>query len=91
MTTFEIPTLTIDRLMLRAFRAADLDAYAAMRANPEVVRFLGTGRTSTPVEVWPIVLRFLGQWAVRGYGVWACEKIDRSAFIGAVGIFQPLD
>ena len=34
---------------------------------------------------------FLGQWALRGYGVWACEKIDGGAFIGAVGIFHPLD
>ena len=34
MTRFEIPTLTTDRLRLRAFRAGDLDAYAAMQANP---------------------------------------------------------
>jgi len=26
------------RLRLRAFRAGDLDAYAAMQANPEVMR-----------------------------------------------------
>jgi RimJ/RimL family protein N-acetyltransferase len=49
---FEIPTLTTPRLRLRAFRAADLDAYAAMQANPEVMRYLVTARTSTPVEVW---------------------------------------
>jgi RimJ/RimL family protein N-acetyltransferase len=41
MTTSKIPTLTTDRLRLRAFRADDLDAYAAMRANPEVIRYLG--------------------------------------------------
>ena len=35
MTTFKIPTLTTRRLRLRAFRAGDLDAYAAMQANPE--------------------------------------------------------
>jgi RimJ/RimL family protein N-acetyltransferase len=34
---------------------------------------------------------FLGQWALRGYGVWACEKIDGGAFIGSVGIFHPPD
>lgn len=28
MTTFEIPTVTTDRLRLRAFRPSDLDAYA---------------------------------------------------------------
>jgi RimJ/RimL family protein N-acetyltransferase len=91
MTAFEIPTLTTDRLRLRAFRAGDLDAYAAMRANPDVVRYLGTGRASTRVEVWRMMATFIGQWALRGYGVWACEKIDGGAFIGAVGIFHPLD
>jgi ribosomal-protein-alanine N-acetyltransferase len=91
MTTFEIPTLTTARLRLRAFRAGDLDSYAAMRANPEVMRYLVTGRTSTPVEVWRTMATVLGQWALRGYGMWACEKIDGGIFIGSVGIFQPLD
>ncbi len=84
MTAFEILTLTTDRLRLRAFCAGDLGAYAAMRASPEVVRYLGTGRTSTPVEVWRMMVGFLGQWALRGYGVWACEKIDGGAFIVAL-------
>ena len=47
-TTFEIPTLRTDRLMLRAFRAADIDALAAMQANPEVRRFLGDGTLAEP-------------------------------------------
>lgn len=34
---------------------------------------------------------FLGQWALRGYGVWACEKIGGGAFIGSIGIFDPID
>jgi RimJ/RimL family protein N-acetyltransferase len=91
MTTFEIPTLTTERLRLRAFRAADLDAYAAMQANPEVMRHLVTGRTSAREEVWRTMLMSVGSWALRGYGMWAVEKIDGVAFIGSVGIFHPLD
>jgi len=91
MTLIEIPTLTTDRLRLRAFQASDLHAYAAMRANPEVTRYLGTGRPSTTIEVWRMMATFLGQWALRGYGVWACEKFAGDAFIGSVGIFHPLD
>ncbi len=60
-----------------------------MRGNPEVTRHLGTGRASTPVEVWRMMAAFLGQWALRGYGVWACETIDGRGFIGSVGIFWP--
>jgi RimJ/RimL family protein N-acetyltransferase len=85
------PILTTERLRLRAFKASDLDAYAAMQANPEVMRYLVTGRTSTPVEVWRTMATSLGAWALRGYGMWACEKIDDGAFVGSVGIFQPLD
>jgi hypothetical protein len=33
------------RLRLRAFCAGDLDVYALMQANPEVVRCLVTGGT----------------------------------------------
>src|SRR5207302_10056888 len=91
MTTFEIPTVTTERLRLRAFRASDLDAYSAMQAKPEVMRHMVTGRTSTQAEVWRMMLMSLGSWALRGYGMWACEKIDGEVFIGSVGIFCPLD
>jgi RimJ/RimL family protein N-acetyltransferase len=43
MASFEIPTITTNRLRLRAFQASDLDPYAAMQANPEVMRYLGHG------------------------------------------------
>ena len=45
MTAFEIPTVVTTRLRLRAFRAGDLYADAAMHANPEVMRCLLTGRS----------------------------------------------
>ena len=43
MTVFEIPTVETARLRLRAFHAEDLDAYAAMQSNPNVMRYLFTG------------------------------------------------
>ena len=91
MTAFEIPTLTTDRLRLRAFCAGDLDAFVAMRANPEVMRFLVDGRAHTRVGVWRIMAGSLGSWPLRGYGMWACEKADTGRFVGSIGIFQPLD
>ena len=62
MTAFSIPTVVTARLRLRAFRAGDLDAFAAMRANPEVVRYLGTGRPATRIDVWRMMAGFLGQF-----------------------------
>ena len=50
-TTIEIPALRTSRLLLRAFHAGDLEAYAAMNADPEVRQFLG-GRVLTQQETW---------------------------------------
>lgn len=36
-----MPTLETDRLLMRAFEEEDLDQYAAIMADPEVVRYLG--------------------------------------------------
>jgi hypothetical protein len=51
MTACEIPTVTTNRLRLRAFPPGDLDACAVMQANPEVMRHMVVGLTSTRVEV----------------------------------------
>jgi RimJ/RimL family protein N-acetyltransferase len=91
MTAFEIPSVVTERLRLRAFRAGDLDAYAAMQANPEVMRYLVTGGTATRVQVWYTMLTAMGSWALRRYGMWAVEEIATGRFAGSVGIFQPLD
>jgi len=91
MTAFEIPTATTARLKLRAFHAADLDAYAAMQANPNVMRYLLTGQTATRVQVWYTMLTSAGSWALRGYGMWAVEESAGGRFIGSVGPFEPLD
>ena len=66
MPSFDIPTISTSRLRLRAFRADDLDAYAAMQANPDVMRFLVGGRTQTRVEVWRTMATYLGGWSLLG-------------------------
>lgn len=90
MTRIEIPTLTTPRLVLRALRAEDLDAFAAMNANPEVVRYLGTGQTITRPQTWDLMARMLGQWALRGYGFFAVVETASGQFIGRSGILHTL-
>src|ERR1700676_5489004 len=91
MNTFSILTLETARLRLRAFRAGDLDAYAAMQANPEVMRYLVTGQTATRIQVWYTMLTALGSVTLPGYGMWACEPIEGGHFIGSFGAFEPRD
>ncbi len=86
-TTFEIPTLRTERLTLRAFRADDINALAAMQANPEVRRFLGDGSILDRTQAWSLMERMLGQWALRGYGMLAVES--EGSFAGWAGVLHP--
>ena len=43
VSKIDIPTVVTARLRRRAFRASDLDAYAAMPVNPEAMRHPLTG------------------------------------------------
>lgn len=82
-----IPTLHTENLTLRAFRETDLPAYAALFANPDFTKHLGTGATRGEDEVWALMARHLGQWALRGHGLFAVEHQGR--FAGHAGILQP--
>ena len=89
-TQFEIPTLASERLTLRAFRADDIDAWAAMEADPEVRRYRGND-PRTRDEAWMAMQGILGQWAMRGYGVFALELRADATFAGFAGVLHPAD
>jgi RimJ/RimL family protein N-acetyltransferase len=90
MTAFEIPTLRTPRLTLRAFRATDWDPFAAMEAREEVQRYRG-GKPLSREQAWDSIQFQLGQWALRGYGRFALERVADGRFIGCAGILHPLD
>ena len=87
VTRFEIPTLTTGRLLLRGFRPDDAAAYATMNADPVFRRFLGDGKVLSADEAWTQMERALGQWALRGYGLFAVEVAG--ALAGRVGVLHP--
>ena len=89
-TTYEIPTLHTDRLVLRGFRAGDLDAWAAMEADPEVRRYRGNNLRSRE-QAWGVMETTLGQWALRGYGLFALELTSNGGFAGFAGVLHPAD
>lgn len=89
-TTIEIPTLHTDRLVLRAFRAGDWDRFAMMESNPDVRRFRGANLLSRE-EAWNSMQLLLGQWALRGYGVFALAERSSGRFIGFAGVLHPVD
>jgi RimJ/RimL family protein N-acetyltransferase len=85
----QIPQLGTARLRLRAFRQRDLDDYAAMCADAEVMRHIGAGGPVGRDVAWRHMALFQGEWALHGYGTWAVELGSNGQFIGRVGLLHP--
>lgn len=80
-----IPILETERLVLRGHRVDDLDATAAMWGDPKVVRHIG-GKPFTRTECWTRLLRYVGHWALLGYGYWVITERSSGKFIGEGGL-----
>ncbi|BDG05691.1 GNAT family N-acetyltransferase [Anaeromyxobacter oryzae] len=85
----DIPTLTTERLVLRPFRLDDVDAYAAMNADPTVMRYIG--EVQDRAAAFRSLCAALGHWHLRGFGPWAIEERATGAFVGRAGLvrFEP--
>jgi len=77
-------TVETDRLLLRRWRAADRAPFAALNADPEVMRYFPAplDRAASDALVDRIEARFDGQ----GFGLWALEVTDGGEFIGFTGL-----
>jgi ribosomal-protein-alanine N-acetyltransferase len=82
-------TMTTERLHLRPFAPDDVDWYAAIRAKPEVVRYLPGGE-ATAVRARPIaegsVAHFVKVWDEVGYGPWAVIEQASGRPLGHAGV-----
>jgi RimJ/RimL family protein N-acetyltransferase len=75
------------RLMLRQWREEDLAPFAALNADPDVMRYFPAVLTRTESDD---LARFAqGMIAVHGWGLWAVEVQDGTPFIGFVGLGRP--
>ena len=90
MDTLEIPILETERLRLRPLRRSDIDDYAAMYADPEVVRYMaGAGGPWDRGRAWRHLAFLIGHWQLGGCGEWAVELKESGAFVGVVGFCEP--
>jgi RimJ/RimL family protein N-acetyltransferase len=85
----QIPQLDTQRLLLRGFREEDLDAYADMCGNAEVMRYVAAGKPLTREESWRNMAMIVGHWQLRGYGMWAVEERSSGEMIGRIGCWKP--
>jgi ribosomal-protein-alanine N-acetyltransferase len=82
------PTLLTPRLELRALRPDDLDALAAIYADPEVMRYIRGGVVEglrTRKQPSASIDAYAEEWAQHGYGVWAVMDRTDSQLIGVCG------
>jgi RimJ/RimL family protein N-acetyltransferase len=80
--------LKTDRLLLRQWRDDDLDAWAALNADPEVREFFP--EVLTREQAAGSLGHFQGELAARGWGWWAVEERDTGRLIGMAGL-DPVD
>ncbi|MBC7816899.1 MAG: GNAT family N-acetyltransferase [Planctomycetaceae bacterium] len=80
----DIPELRTDRLVLREWRDEDLEPFAALNSDPEVMRFLT--KLMSRVESDHRVEQIREHFRDHGFGKWAVEVRDAARFIGFVGI-----
>jgi RimJ/RimL family protein N-acetyltransferase len=75
-----------EKLLLRRWLEEDLEPYARLCADPEVMRFIGNGSTLNREQSGEQVSRFVRHWDERGFGLWALEEKESGAFIGFAGL-----
>ena len=79
--------LRTPRLVLRQWREADLEPFAALNADPEVMRHFPAPLTRAQSDALAESARTV--IAKRGWGLWAVEVVEGAPFIGFVGLAEP--
>lgn len=79
-----LPSLSTPRLLLRPWRDGDLEAFAALNADPEVMRHFPAcmGREDSDA----LAARIHAHFSEHGFGQWIVERRDDGAFLGVLGV-----
>ena len=78
--------LSTERLVLRPVTTDDHAAVLAHWTQPDVRRFLFDGAALSGVEVAETIEESIGDFAVRGFGVWLIELGSTADLIGTAGL-----
>ncbi len=76
--------LRTERLLMRRWWPADREAFAAMNADPGVMRHFP--RPMTREESDAFVDRLEAGFDERGFGLWALERLDGGGLLGCTGL-----
>jgi ribosomal-protein-alanine N-acetyltransferase len=82
-----IPILATERLILRGFRDADREPFAAMNADPEVMELFPAPLTRDESDAF--MDRIAQRWDEDGSGLWALERRADGVLLGFAGLAVP--
>lgn len=81
--------LPTSRLILRRWRDDDIEPMAAINADPEVMRWIGTGAVRDLDQTTSGIEAIERQWEASGYGLFAIEERATGALLGFTGMAVP--
>ncbi len=77
-------TIRTARLLMRRWRDADRDPYAAINADPVVMRYFPAVQDRAASDV--MIDRMETLFERQGFGLWALELADTAEFLGFTGL-----
>lgn len=80
----ELREIRTERLLMRRWRDGDREPFAAMNADPEVMRYFPA--TLSRAESDQLIDRIEERFDQQGFGLWALELLESSQFIGFTGL-----
>jgi RimJ/RimL family protein N-acetyltransferase len=79
-----------DRLTLRLWQPEDFEDFAAMSAEPEVMKFIALdGKPAPRFLAWQGFCALVGHWELRGFGMFVVIERATGEFVGRVGPWDP--
>ena len=79
-------TIRTERLLMRRWREADRDPYAAMNADPEVMRYFPAHLRPDRAGSDAGIDRMEALFDRQGFGLWALELAGTGEFLGFTGL-----
>ncbi len=81
------PLLVTERLILRPPATEDFDAFAAMCADSETMKFIGGA--CPRAQAWRIWCTLAGAWHIRGFSMFSVIERATGEWVGRIGPWEP--
>lgn len=87
--TIRFDTIRTERMVMRRWRDADREPFAALNADPETMRYFPATMDRAASDAF--VDRIEQRFDLQGYGLWAMELAATGEFIGFAGLNRKPD